>query len=228
MDLVRSRGGGGDSLDLSDGYIVIHGGFGFGTRNRNGWDLLEFSLEHELVIANSCFKKMDDHLINFRIGGYNSQIDYLLMRKGNMDCKDCKVFSGEGDKVGIFKERIGLARDRFYDENVNKMWNRLACTIINIATDILGVTSRKVQVQKEAWWWDQEVQERVKIKHDRFRELLCCQDDEQVDMRRILCKEARRTGKKIVEEAKSKAYEAMYNHLGTKEGQNDIYRLAKV
>ncbi|XP_074373850.1 uncharacterized protein LOC141714217 [Apium graveolens] len=34
--------------------------------------------------------------------------------------------------------------------------------------------------------------------------------------------------KKTVAEAKSKAYEAMYNHLGTKEGQNGIYRLAKV
>ncbi|XP_074327960.1 uncharacterized protein LOC141665877 [Apium graveolens] len=171
-----------------------------------------------------------------------------------MDCKDCKVFSGEacttqhrllvmdicmkrviqdnrevtpkilwknlkGDKVGFYKERIELARDRFYDEDVNRMWNRLACTIRNVATDMLGVTSRKVQVQKEAWWWDQEVQERVKIKHDHFRELLCCQDDEQVDMRRILYKEDRRTAKKTVAEAKSKAYEAMYNHLGSKEGQ---------
>ncbi|XP_074362389.1 uncharacterized protein LOC141702638 [Apium graveolens] len=34
--------------------------------------------------------------------------------------------------------------------------------------------------------------------------------------------------KKTVAEAKSKAYEAMYNHLGTKEGQNGIYRLIKV
>ncbi|XP_074352668.1 uncharacterized protein LOC141691815 [Apium graveolens] len=221
------------------------GGFGFGMRNRSGWDLLEFALAHELVIVNSCFKKRDDHLITFRSGGCNSQIDYLLMRKGNMDCKDCKVFPGEacttqhrllvmdicmrkivvqdnrevtpnilwknlkGDKVGIFKERIGLARDIFYDEDVNRMWNRLACTIRNVATNMLCVTSRKVQVQKEAWWWDQKVQERVKIKHDRFRELLCCQDDEKVDMRRILYKEARRMTKKTVAEEKSKSYEAI-------------------
>ncbi|XP_074327662.1 uncharacterized protein LOC141665577 [Apium graveolens] len=251
-------------VNISDGYVGIHGGFGFGSRNRSGWDLLEFALAQELVIVNSCFKKKDDHLITFRSGGCNSQIDYLLMRKGNMDCKDCKVFPGEacttqhhllvmdicmrkrvvhdnrevtpnilwknlkGDKVGTFNERIGLARDRFYDKDVNKMWNRLACTIRNVVTDMLGVTSRKVQVQKEAWWWDQEVQERVKIKHDHFRELLCCQDDEQVDMRRILYREARRTAKKTVAEAKSKAYKAMYNHLGTKEGQNGIYKLAKV
>ncbi|XP_074337110.1 uncharacterized protein LOC141674288 [Apium graveolens] len=170
--------------EQSDGYVGIHGGFGFGSRNMSGWDLLEFALAHELMIVNSCLKKRDDHLITFRSGGYNSQIDYLLMIKGNMDCKDCKVFSGEacttqhrllvmdicirkrvvqvnrevtpnilwknlkGDKVGICKERIGLARDRFYDEDVNRMWNRLACTIRNVATDMLGVTSRKVQVEK--------------------------------------------------------------------------------
>ena len=46
----------------------------------------------------------------------------------------------KGDKVGIFKERIGLAKDRFYDKDVNRMWNRLACTIRNVATGMLGVT----------------------------------------------------------------------------------------
>ncbi|XP_074378152.1 uncharacterized protein LOC141719673 [Apium graveolens] len=220
-------------VNISDGYVGIHGGFGFGTRNRSGWDLLEFALAHELVIVNSCFKKKDDHLITFRSGGCNSQIDYLLMRKGNTDCKDCKIFPGEacttqhrflvmdicmrkrvvqdnrevtpnilwknlkGDKVGIFKERIGLARDRFYDEDVNRMWNRLACTIRSVAIDMLGVTSRKFRVQKEAWWWDQE----IVFTH---------------------------TAKKTVAEAKSWAYEAMYTHLGTKEGQNGIFRLAKV
>ncbi|XP_074356653.1 uncharacterized protein LOC141696407 [Apium graveolens] len=132
------------------------------------------------------------------------------------------------NKVEIFKERIGLERDIFYDEDVNRMWNRLACTIRNVATDMLGVTSRKVQVQKEAWWWDQEVQERVKIKHDHFRELLCRQDDEQVDMRRILYKEARRTAKKTVAEVKSKAYEVMYNHLCTKKGQMPSMSRAEV
>ncbi|KAL8094838.1 hypothetical protein AgCh_036377 [Apium graveolens] len=145
-----------------------------------------------------------------------------LARKNFWDCLDEIVRLIPGDQI------LYIEGDGFYDEDVNRMWNRWACTITNVATDMLGVTSRKVQVQKEAWWWDQEVQERVKIKHNYFRELLCCQDDEQVDMRRILYKEAKRTAKKTVAEAKSKAYEAMYNHLGTKEGQNGIYRLAKV
>lgn len=71
------------------------------------------------------------------------------------------------------------------------------------------------------------MQARVKAKQDRFRELICCQEEEQTAMRRNLYKEVRCAAKKAVAEAKYNAYEAMYNHLDTKEGQNDVYKLAK-
>lgn len=67
--------------ERADEYVGTHGGFGFGTRNEGGCDLLEFAMAHELVIVNSCFKKRDDHLITFRSAGRNTQIDYLLMRQ---------------------------------------------------------------------------------------------------------------------------------------------------
>lgn len=78
-----------------DRYVGIHGGIDFGTRNEGGCDLLELSLAHELVVVNSYFKKRDDHLIPFRSGGCNTQIDYVLRRRGSMDCKNYKVFLGE-------------------------------------------------------------------------------------------------------------------------------------
>ncbi|GJS91806.1 retrovirus-related pol polyprotein LINE-1, partial [Tanacetum coccineum] len=80
----------------ADGYAGVHGGFGFGDRNEEGCTILEFATAHDLVVANSFFKKSDAHLITFQSGGHNTQIDYLLVRRGDLKaCKDCRAFPGE-------------------------------------------------------------------------------------------------------------------------------------
>jgi hypothetical protein len=74
----------------NDGFPTVHGGFGYGTRNASGGDLLDFAVAHDLGILNSFFRKRDSHLITFSSGGRDTQIDYLLMRRGDrsrwMDC----------------------------------------------------------------------------------------------------------------------------------------------
>ena len=80
----------------ADGYAGVHGGFGFGVRNDEGRSILEFATAHDLVVANSFFKKRDVHLITFQSGGHNTQIDFLLVRKSDLRaCRDCRVFPGE-------------------------------------------------------------------------------------------------------------------------------------
>ena len=80
----------------ADGYAGVHGGFGFGVRNDEGRSILEFATAHDLVVANSFFKKRDVHLITFQSGGHNTQIDYLLVRRSDLRaCRDCRVFPGE-------------------------------------------------------------------------------------------------------------------------------------
>ena len=39
---------------------------------------------------------------------------------------------------------------------------------------------------------------------------------------------AKKTAKRAVSVAKGRAYEDLYQHLGTKEGEYDIYRMARV
>ncbi|XP_009786984.1 uncharacterized protein [Nicotiana sylvestris] len=46
-------------------YGEVHGGFGFGDRNRGGSSLLDFPKAFELVIANSSFPKREEHLVTF-------------------------------------------------------------------------------------------------------------------------------------------------------------------
>ncbi|XP_074377291.1 uncharacterized protein LOC141718810 [Apium graveolens] len=114
--------------------IALMGGFGFGTRNKSGWDLLEFALAHELVIVNSCFKKRDDHLITLRSGGCNSQIGYLLTRKCIMDYKNCKVFSDEACTT----------QHRFLDNDIRNIWHNYFRELFNeerISVRELGAVS---------------------------------------------------------------------------------------
>nr|GEX21080.1 hypothetical protein [Tanacetum cinerariifolium] len=80
----------------ADGFSSVHGGFGYGVRNEEGRTILEFAAAHDLVVTNSFFKKRDAHLSTFHSRVYDTQIDYMLVRKGDLRlCKDCKVFSGK-------------------------------------------------------------------------------------------------------------------------------------
>ncbi|XP_070047454.1 uncharacterized protein [Nicotiana tomentosiformis] len=78
------------------GYSKVHGGFGFGERNGGGTSLLDFTKAFGLVIANSSFLKREEHLVSFQNAVAKTQIDYLLLRRGDrVLCKDCKVIPGE-------------------------------------------------------------------------------------------------------------------------------------
>nr|XP_016440857.1 PREDICTED: craniofacial development protein 2-like [Nicotiana tabacum] len=75
----------------SGGYDDVHGGFGFGDTNGGGTSLLDFARAFNLVIANSNFLKMREHLVTFRSSVAETQINYLLCRKSDRGlCTDCK------------------------------------------------------------------------------------------------------------------------------------------
>ncbi|KAM3383348.1 hypothetical protein P3S68_008923 [Capsicum galapagoense] len=81
---------------LPGGFGDVHGGFGFGERNEEGANLLEFARAFGLVVVNSGFPKKDEHLVTFRSAIARTQIDFLLLRKGDRAlCKDCKVIPSE-------------------------------------------------------------------------------------------------------------------------------------
>ncbi|KAG5575164.1 hypothetical protein H5410_055298 [Solanum commersonii] len=82
--------------ETSNGFDDVHGGFGFRERNGGGTSLLDFAKAFELVIANSCFPKKENHLVTFRSSIAKTQIDYFLLRKGDRGLfKDCKVIPSE-------------------------------------------------------------------------------------------------------------------------------------
>ncbi|XP_047262419.1 uncharacterized protein LOC124895918 [Capsicum annuum] len=78
------------------GYDDVHGDYRLGVRNVEGVVLLDFSRAFRLVVVNLNFPKKEVHLVTFCSFVFKTQIDFLLLRKGDRDiCKNYKVLSSE-------------------------------------------------------------------------------------------------------------------------------------
>ncbi|XP_071732172.1 uncharacterized protein [Rutidosis leptorrhynchoides] len=141
-----------------------------------------------------------------------------------------------GEKAETFKTLVverGEAEVEMSSHNkADQMWTFLASTIREAAKEALGVavgTSRGHRSDRESWWLSDEVQSKVALKQLRFRELITCREGTPAGRTRVeeRYKEAKREAKKAVTRAKDKAYEDLYRKLDSKEGANDIYRIAK-
>lgn len=67
-----------------------------GEENEMGVTILEIAMAYDLAITNTFFEKKKEHIITFRSGGNESQIDYFMIRRKDLViCKNCKVIPGE-------------------------------------------------------------------------------------------------------------------------------------
>jgi hypothetical protein len=74
----------------------VHGGFGYGSRNQEGEDILNFALAYDLFVTNILFRKRVSRLVTFSSGQHCSQIDFILARREDRHaCLDCKVIPRE-------------------------------------------------------------------------------------------------------------------------------------
>ncbi|KAM2569161.1 hypothetical protein TB2_009302 [Malus domestica] len=89
--------------------------------------------------------------------------------------------------------------------------------------EVLGESKGFAPYQKESWWWNEEVQTKVKAKKECCKALYNDRTDENGERYR----RAKQETKKAVREAKLAAYDNMYKRLDTKEGELDIYKLAR-
>ena len=52
----------------SAGFEAVHVGFGYGSRNQEGEEVLDFAIAFDLMIANTFFRKRQSHLVTFSSG----------------------------------------------------------------------------------------------------------------------------------------------------------------
>jgi hypothetical protein len=123
----------------------------------------------------------------------------------------------------MFKERVLKEGPRHEGEDANSMWMQMSTCIRKVASEEFGVTKGGNRETKETWWWNEKVQNAIKEKKECFR---CMHLDRSVDNIEWY-KVPKKTAKRAVSEARGQMYDRLYQRLGTKEGEKDIYRMAK-
>ncbi|KAK3540661.1 hypothetical protein QTP70_034516 [Hemibagrus guttatus] len=88
---------------------------------------------------------------------------------------------------------------------------------------VLGMSSGRRKEDKETWWWNKEVQDSIQ----RTRLAKKKWDMDRTEENRQEYKELQRRVKREVSKAKQKAYDELYTRLDTREGEKDLYRLAR-
>jgi len=237
----------------------IHGSKGFGDRNEEGERILECAESLDLAITNTFFEKREEHLITYKSGNSETQIDYILVRKQDLKMvKNCKVIPGEEvvsqhrllcvtlhlledrpprktftPKIKIWKLN-GEGKQQFKTEvqekykpvaeaNAEDTWKQIQNTVMTAAEKVCGKTTGGKAIEKETWWWNEDLQDSIKEKKKAFRTWQRNRDDRAKEEYRA----AKRKAKAEVARAKEEAYSDWYEILGTKEGEQQIYRVIK-
>ncbi|KAH1222459.1 Craniofacial development protein 2 [Glycine max] len=214
---------------VARGFEGVHGGFGLGEMNGEGKSILEFSEALDLSIANTWFKKREEHLITYKSGGTYSQIDFFLIRKSDRKyCLNCKVIPGEslttqhrvlvmdvrirdrakrrsplvaprikwwhlkGEKQGIFQQKIWEGWCGQSQGSANDMWNKMSQEIIKVTKETLGESRGFGPRGKESWWWNENVQSKVRVKKECFKEWSRCRNYETWDKYKIARNETKK------------------------------------
>ncbi|KAK3539519.1 hypothetical protein QTP70_009497 [Hemibagrus guttatus] len=102
-------------------------------------------------------------------------------------------------------------------------WETTADVIRETGRKVLGVSSGRRKEDKETWWWNEEVQDSIQRKRLDKKKW----DMDRTEENRQEYKELQRRVKREVSKAKQKAYEELYTRLDTREGEKDLYRLAR-
>ncbi|KAK3572495.1 hypothetical protein QTP86_033919 [Hemibagrus guttatus] len=214
----------------------VMGKFGVKERNLEGQMVVDFAKRMDMGVDNTYFQKREEHRVTYKSGGRSTQVDYILCRRGNLkEISDCKVVVGESvarqhrmvvcrmtlmvckTKRQKLRQALGGQVLLPYD------WETTAEVIRETGRKVLGVSSGRRKEDKETWWWNEEVQDSIQRKRLAKKKW----DMDRTEENRQEYKELQRRVKREVSKAKQKAYDELYTRLDTREGEKDLYRLAR-
>jgi hypothetical protein len=103
------------------------------------------------------------------------------------------------------------------------MWMKMTTYIRKVASEEFEVTKGGKHKTKETRWWNEKVQNAIMEKKECFKRMQLDMSADNVERYKV----AKKTAKRAVSQARSQMYDRLYQWLGTKEGEKDIYRMAK-
>ncbi|KAK3515943.1 hypothetical protein QTP86_004940, partial [Hemibagrus guttatus] len=189
----------------------VIGKFGVKERNLEGQMVVDFAKRMDMGLVNTYFQKREEHRVTYKSGGRRTQIE-----KKN---KWWKLKKEECCEEFRQKLRQALGGQVVLPDD----WETTAEVIRETGRKVLGVSSGRRKEDKETWWWNEEVQDSIQRKRLAKKKW----DMDRTEENRQEYKELQRRVKRGVSKAKQKAYEELYTRLDTREGEKDLYRLAR-
>ena len=112
-------------------------------------------------------------------------------------------------------------------QDADAMWEATTNCIRRLVKEILGTSRRGGNKMKGAWWWNKKIKEKVKEKKEAYAAFINSKTDKEKEISRVRYRAAKKVAKKTVAIAKSIAYNRLYQKLETKEGENEVFKLAR-
>ncbi|KAK3564321.1 hypothetical protein QTP86_012406 [Hemibagrus guttatus] len=194
----------------------VMGKFGVKERNLEGQMVVDFAKRMDMGVVNTYFQKREEHRVTYKSGGRRTQKKRSKIEKKT---KWWKLKKEECCEEFRQKLRQALGGQVVLPDD----WETTAEVIRETGRKVLGVSSGRRKEDKETWWWNEEVQDSVQRKRLAKKKW----DMDRTEENRQEYKELQRRVKREVSKAKQKAYDELYTRLDTREGQKDLYRLAR-
>ncbi|KAK3556079.1 hypothetical protein QTP70_004372 [Hemibagrus guttatus] len=188
----------------------VMGKFGVKERNLEGQMVVDFAKRMDMGVVNTYFQKREEHRVTYKSG--EEEVKDRDREENQLKKEECceefrqKLRQALGGQVVLPDD-----------------WETTAEVIRETGRKVLGVSSGRRKEDKETWWWNEEVQDSVQRKSLAKKKWYMDRTEEN----RQKYKELQRRVKREVSKAKQKAYDELYTRLDTREGEKDLYRLAR-
>jgi hypothetical protein len=160
--------------------------------------------QHKLVVVDFCFR-------------------VRLQRSKRVQVPRTKWWKLKEEVTKMFKERFLKEGPWHEGGDANSMWMKMSTCIRKVDSEEFGVIKGGKRETKETWWWNEKVQNAVKEKKECFSRMHLNRSVDNVERYKV----AKKIAKQAVSEVRGQMYDGLYQRLGTKEGEKEIYRMTK-
>ncbi|KAK3553288.1 hypothetical protein QTP86_032762, partial [Hemibagrus guttatus] len=209
----------------------VMGKFGVKERNLEGQMVVDFAKRMDMGVINTYFQKREEHRVTYKSGGRSTQVDYILCRRGNLkEISDCKVVVGESvarqHRMVVCRMTLMVCKKKRSEiEKKTKRWKLKKEECCEEFRQKLRQALGGQVLLPDDWETTAEVIRETGRKRKRLAKKKW--DMDRTEENRQEYKELQRRVKREVSKAKQKAYDELYTRLDTREGEKDLYRLAR-